>query len=545
MPPHPHPAPLGFASRQLPGVGAPPFWEPKDLEVELKPLFGCKVGEDDWGLGKACTDDWEPEPEPEPGPPMPPPPIDAGGYCGPIPSWGEPYDCGEERCAVSSCSEATEKCWPINPGAYSFKSRARPFFSYSEWKDGKLINADCSLIRVIAYHINSCQGSNDEVHIAIPAWWATGWPIAAAVESASARGVKVQIISGFESSNPDKWFHTDPDIKNRLETSIGGENLKLWDKVTHFWDISHNKFVLIRKWSATHQQYQQLVLISGANWAPFDVARHCDLLVVNSELIYGKFFLYWRALWNALDGLPIAYDKEVVDSEVGLSAHFWPVLNASLKPDMAGGDKDNNPFIKIINKFRPETTKIRIIAAFWTGGEFGVGPGSDMLNTLRDYRALGADVRVIGNHHLDIGCHNVGGCEVQPHSGKLEGSCETKDGIWQGLDNNLIPWAKCPPHAKVLLISGVRADDNVWHQAVYTGSMNISYGTGMPDAFIGVHDDPVIFDQYEAWWLWLCHHAALNRGGPACPLQGPPKPLPVAPFKPLSLEALWNSKPTH
>ena len=540
MPPHPHPAAPGFASRQLPGVGAPPFWEPKDLEVELKPLFGCKIGEDDWGQGKECDPDWDDNTAPE----EPPPPIVHGGYCGSVPSEVETigFDCDRHRCSLDSCNDATALCWPINSGQYSPKSRAIPLFSYSEWNNGRLENADCSIIRVIAYHINTC-GLGDQVHIAISAWWSDGWPILKAVEAASARGAIVRIITGVEDQDP--WFHTATWIGDRLKATIGPQNVRHWSSKKAFPNISHNKFVLINRGKFG----QHMVLISGANWAPFDIARHCDLLTVNSWKIWSAFLTYWNALWSSQEnGEPTWYPTEFEDPEAGLSAHFWPVLNIVGEPEVDGGASLKNPFLRIIRRYKAEAaTKIRIIAASWhysgSGEDPGLasGPGKDLVDELVKYREDGADVRVIGNHHLDPRCHSSWACQVQPGMSPDAGSCETTNGVWKELEDNQIPWAKCPPHAKILMISGIHKSDNKWHQAVYTGSMNFSYEWGVPipdvkagamaDSFIGVHDDPVIFSQYEEWWKWLCQNSAIGAGGPSpvCgdehPFSPSPKPL--------------------
>lgn len=189
----------------------------------------------------------------------------------------------------------------------------------------------------------------------------------------------------------------------------------------------------------------------------------------------------------------------------------------------------NNPFVQILRKYKKDkNTKIRLATATWRGD----AQGKSVVEELKLHRAAGSDVRVIGNHHLDLGCHSSGAkgkCTIQPGKGNVQGSCETTEYIWGLLDKTTkspdppgppIPWAKCGIHAKFLLISGFQESSNKWHQAVYTGSMNISYELGMPDAYIGVHNDPEIFGQYEAWWNWLCQNIALSRGGSVLPVCG-------------------------
>lgn len=502
-------SPLPLAAEPLPGGDPkPPFWKPTDIEVKLDPMLECYIPE---------TGEWSKAPgsqgyELKPQATRETRPV---GSCGPVPFDPDDYPTiltsDRRRCALDACIDQTARCAPINAKPYSPQSRAQAVFSYSKWKNGLLEDggADCSIIRAIARHIDTTR-AGDEVLIAISAWWVDGWPIAKAVQYASERGVNVRVITG--GGAQEKWYHTSPWIYDLLKKSIGEKNIKLWVGAKSFPNISHNKFVLIRKAPSEH-----LVLIGGANWGPFDIARNCDLLTVNSDTIWAAFRVYWNSLWTApFDGPAQPYWPEAADPITGVTAHFWPILTMDGDPAPDGWTSDKNPFYQIISKYKKDkTTKIRIITANWltTDEVDPEGPGSDLLDLLKEYRDEGSDVRVIGTHHLDVGCASNHKCEFQPYDNIAKQSCETRWLVWRRLQDYHIPWAKCGTHAKILLVSGVRIADNKSHHSVYTGTMNASYEINMPDAFIGVHDDPAIFAQYEEWWQWLCVNNAMNRGG--------------------------------
>ena len=510
----PRPTTSPAPETQFRGEAKQPLWEPLDIEAKLKPMLLCCPKSDPNQVGcdqgvPSCEED------PEPRPPRPSRPPNS--HCAPIPIDTDDYESDHLRCSLTPCIDQAERCLPIAAGIYSAKSRAQPVFSYSKWKDGKLVDggADCSIIRAIAYHIDMSQ-AGDEVLIAIAAWWTDGWTILKAVQDASARGVTVRVITG--GGKQSDWFHTSTWIKKPLEDSVGTENVKYWAGTHNPFggQISHNKFVLIQRKSSN----QHLLLLTGANWARFDVARHCDLLTLDSFNIWNAFRQYWLQLWSSSPTVSAIYPSNATDPVTGVTAQFWPLVDAKGNIPVGGETPKQNPFYQIINKYKEDKlTKIRIIASNWTGGL----QGKDIFTLLQSYRKGGADVRVVGNHHLDTGCHmaKTGGCQFQPGQGAKVGSCETTDTVWGLLEDGNIPWAKCAPHAKVILISGFLKSNGKWNQAVYTGSMNISYELSMPDSFVGVHDDPVIFSQYEKWWNWLCSSTAMNRGGTSGPKDHP------------------------
>lgn len=544
LPPPTSPPPL--TSEPPPAEGqSRPFWKPMDVEVKLKPMLGCippyerptapgeAPGPDDWGLGKLCDPDWEPDQEPDTNPPS------SGKTCRPLPQDPdlvfENFEDESKKCALTACNAAIESCAPIFAGLYSPRSRAQPVFSYSRWKGGYLETlpnpggpphglADCSLIRAIARYIDMTR-KGDEVLIAIAAWSDVAWVIGRSVLDARTRGVTIRVISGNDVGG---WANTGSWISAKLALSLGPSGFKLWNGGYKPFgsQISHNKFVLIKRKTSPspNAPLQHLVLISGANWARFDIARHCDLLTLDSEIIWGAFRQFFEALWSASPNTIISYPSTAEDSNTGVTAHFWPILDAFGQIEPNGSTPAKNPFYRIINKYDPgKGTKIRIIAANWwrvNKNNIATGPGSDLLKLLRIHRIAGSDVRVIGNHHRDTDCHGIKtACNVDPGDKNSEevAPCETRNEVWEFLNDNKIPWAKCPPHAKVLLVSGRTFPNGQWRQEVYTGSMNISYETNMPDAFVGVHDDPIIFSQYENWWTWMCSNAAMGRGGTSNP----------------------------
>lgn len=529
------------------------------IEAKLKPMLGrvpphrtnepgTAPNPDDCDHKKSCEEPPDERP-PRRNEPRPPP-----GYCGRFPDELDEWEpealddpkvlennkyftnINSYRCGLVACNDAITSCAPINAGLYSPLTRAQPVFSYSRWKDGRLEEkqtapeddppyglADCSLIRAIAYHIDLTQ-SGDEVFIAIPAWSNVAWAIARSVTSAVKRGVIVRVIGGGGG-----WAVFGNWVKAQLDEYLGpnawlkvwASNYKSFSSPPYLSQISHNKFVLIRRPALN----QHLVLITSANWAGFDISRNCDLLTVDNKTIWLAFRQYFNSLWFASkDEFVIPYETESVDLDSqgrGITAQFWPRLQMGLA-DEDGWLPAKNPFVRILRKYKKDkTTKIRLATATWRDDL----QGRSVLAELKEHRAAGSDVRVIGNHHLDTGCHWFGGCTIHPGKGALVGSCETREEIWRWLDATTppmddkvppgppIPWAKCGIHAKFLLVSGFQEEKNEWHQAIYTGSMNVSYERNMPDAFVGVHNDPVIFAQYEGWWNWLCQNIALSRGG--------------------------------
>lgn len=414
------------------------------------------------------------------------------------------------RCAGVECGDAFLNCTRIGYGSFSSKSRAQPVFSHSEWKGGYLVKADCSIIRAIAWHIDQTK-DGDEVLIAISSWGNEAWGILNSVLLASQRGVSVKVVCG-NGTGKASWAVADDWIRLHLDEHLGSGRVQYWTTLPNVYfvdggsNISHNKFVLIR----TNSPDRSIVLIGGANWRAFDISRNCDLLAVDNNLIWKAFRKYWEnGLWKAAKFNPqtVDYDSFAYDVQAGVSAHIWPRLVDGVA-DKQGNTAAKNPWVEILKQFKKgKSTKIRIIAATWKDG-------AAVTTELIKHRKAGSDVRVIGNHHRDLGCHNfTNACSVTPGKPEKSSPCETREEVWTAINDASIPWAKAAPHAKTMLISGPEVDGGVWRSSVYTGSMNMSFGGNMPDAFIGIHNDLSIFFQYEQWWSWLCKNTAMNWGG--------------------------------
>ncbi|MCB9703075.1 MAG: hypothetical protein H6711_14370 [Myxococcales bacterium] len=493
----------------------PATMDPSTLDrliAQTKQRF-CPTDENDVPLPPIC----DPDPPPPRIVPPPGPPTDG---------WNDTVD----RCAASACNQAFLNNEPVKWGALSPKSKAVSVFSYSEWSDGVLQKADCSLIRAIAKIIDTTNGG-DTIRVAITAWHKEAWGILEALWNAHNRGVRIFIITG--ASNTDKWYSTDSWILSHLEVLShapspgGGTRFRTWKSSPRYPNISHNKFVLVERKSA----HQHIVMIGSANWRFFDIARNCDLLAVNNKVVHDAFAYYFSSLWDSLGDQDPAYNvlpQVVIDPQAGLSAHFFPILKADGTPDTGAP----NPYVSILRQFRRERqTTIRVIGAAWPApckqwGDNGCvqyWPYSEeakWANTLAqelvDHRRGGSDVRVIANHHKDPGCHSAGSCETTPFMGQWTPHCETHNEVWRKFDAAHIPWAKVGTHSKVLIVSGRLIDGGAFRQSVYSGTANMTLSKTLADAFIGVHDDPVTFSQYEAWWRWLCANAAWNwwKGSP-------------------------------
>ncbi|HRI07142.1 MAG TPA: hypothetical protein PKW35_04950 [Nannocystaceae bacterium] len=73
-------------------------------------------------------------------------------------------------------------------------------------------------------------------------------------------------------------------------------------------------------------------------------------------------------------------------------------------------------------------------------------------------------------------------------------------------------WGKVGTHSKILIVSGpLKTGGN--RSSVFTGSTNFSEPDSQPDAWVGVHDDALIFSQYINWWKWLCTSTAMSTSG--------------------------------
>jgi len=145
---------------------------------------------------------------------------------------------------------------------------------------------------------------------------------------------------------------------------------------------------------------------------------------------------------------------------------------------------------------------------------------SSALTALLDHAKGGSDVRVLANHHNDR-CWCCTPCRLHPASSPQGGYCETKEAVWGALHNAGIPWGKVGTHSKILIVSGPLKEGGS-RSSVYTGSTNFSQPSNQPDAWVGVHNDASIFDQYNTWWKWLCSSTAMSVSGSSACL-GPQK----------------------
>ena len=418
-------------------------------------------------------------------PDRPPPPLPA-----PPPPW--PNTAG--NCGTTDCYDQWMKNAPISgAGAFSPKSGCQPVFSMTPWFDGKAQTKDCSPLRGIARLINMTV-AGDKVKIAICAWYDVAWEVVIAVWKALNRGVEVMILA-----HPvrDFWAQTGKNVYDALQPRLG-DRWQTWSYPSTYYNILHHKFVLIERVKAG----QKISAISGMNWAEFDITRNCDLLIMSSATIFDAFeFAFFSLMYSAKykednpdQPTPLfPMPPDTYDETLGVSAHFWPSHPA--KP---------HPAVDILSKFKPgPTTLIRVIAASWTGGA--------TLDSLVEHRKNGSDVRILANHHKDP-CWSGGTCKLHPAGGAKGGKCETIDAVWDSLHNNGIHWGKVGTHSKILIVSGpLKTGGN--RSSVFTGSTNFSEPDSQPDAWVGVHDDALIFSQYINWWKWLCTSTAMSTSG--------------------------------
>lgn len=199
------------------------------------------------------------------------------------------------------------------------------------------------------------------------------------------------------------------------------------------------------------------------------------------------------------------YQTEAEDPDSEITASFRPIL-----PNVPGEPiEKQNSYVDALAAFpAAPTTKIRVLGSYWK-----TTSSQSVVQMLIDHKKGGSDVRIAANHHNDPGCHYVDdGCEKTPYTAPEMGVCETTNNVWRKLHLNGIRWAKIATHAKVLLMEGWV--EGRLRRVVYAGSMNMTYEETMPDAFIGIHNDGIIFSEYERWFRWLCQYTSMNTSGP-------------------------------
>jgi hypothetical protein len=401
-------------------------------------------------------------------------------------------------------------------GELSAQTNCLPVFSMSTWDNGHLTWADCGPLHAYVKMIDGTI-KGDKIDICMCAWYDQAWPVVVALKNAYDRGVVIRILAhGIRCGG--SWVRTDC-ITGMTLKSFLGDSYRTWSAPAPLNNALHNKFMLIHRRSDRPSDRRFFVVNSGMNWAVFDLSRNVDVMIANNASIYNMFRFFFDSLWE----FSVSKDKSNLNitpqvtwkmGDIAISAHFWPTVSSGQLI------AKNHPFVAILDEFVPgPNTKIRVIAASWSTGL--------PLDRLIEHRNGGSDVRVAANHHRDLKCHGYYNCctitpgkgDIKSCSNEVETSmpCETEEGVWVKLhgDNiykKRIPWAKIASHSKVLLISGPLKNGGK-RSSVYTGSLNWSAVSNVADSFIGIHNDPLIFSQYENWWNWLCKNTALNKGG--------------------------------